>query len=87
MIAERQKPGVTQRIVRDIERVREWIREHIRVRQKPELDEKVRSVDVKRLLRRRVILSLRGGAGVGFGRRLGAFGGRLGWSITRIFGF
>ena len=56
------------------------------MRQRPELDERVRAIDVKRLLNRKVIQSLKKGFGASFGRRIGSVR-RLGRSIVRLFGF
>ena len=87
MIAEKQRSGVRERVVVDVQRIREWAFEQVRVRQKPELDEKVRRIHVRKVLKKRILSSLRKGAGASFGRRLGGFARRLGLSIARIFGF
>ena len=83
MIAEKQRAGITQRVVHDLHKIKEWLK----VRQKFELDEKVRKIDVKKLLKRRVIISLRKGFGRGLGKRLGGVARRLGRTVARLFGF
>jgi hypothetical protein len=87
MIAERQKPSVRERIADDFQKIREWVREQIRLKQKPELDEKVRRINVRRIVKKKILSSLRKGAGASFGRRLGGFARRLGLSVARLFGF
>ena len=74
-------------VTRDINKIREWILEQIRVKQKPELDKQVGGIEAKKLLKRKVLSSLKKGRGASFGRRLGRFARRLGRSVARIFGF
>lgn len=82
MIAQAERAA--RRVVYDVQKLREWIRDHIRVMQKPELDEKVKSIRLKKL--GRVVLSLRKGVGRSLGRTLGGLR-RLGRSLTRVLGF
>lgn len=82
MIAQAER--TVRRVVHDVQKIGEWVREHIRVVQKPELDEKVKSINVRKLAR--VVVSLRRGAGRSLGRSLNGLR-RLGRSIARVFGF
>jgi len=82
-----QRGGITQRVVHDLHKIREWVREQIKVRQKFELDGKVKKIDVKKLLKRRVIISLRKGVGRGLGKKLGGFARRLDRTVAKLFGF
>lgn len=82
MISQVQRGA--RRIVRDVESVRRWVLEQVRVRQKPELDGKVREIRLKKA--RKVVLSLGRGVGRSIGRSLGSVR-RLGVGIARFFGF
>jgi hypothetical protein len=86
MIAEKQQRSVRQNIVQDLQKIREWILEQIKVKQKPELDRRVKDINVKRLVSKKVITSLLKGAGRSLGKRLGGLR-RAGRSVARLFGF
>jgi hypothetical protein len=79
-----QAERTARRVVHDIQKLREWVLERIRLEQKSELDGKVRVINVKKL--GRVVVSLRRGVGRGLGRALGGLR-RAGRSVSRVLGF
>jgi len=87
MQAELQAPPEQKKpLTETIQNIKNKILEILRVRQKPQLDEKIGELFKEKFTQQKVLQSLRKGMGASLGKRMGSIR-RLGRKITRLFGF
>lgn len=87
MQAELQAPPVQRKPVTEtLQNIKNKILELLRIRQKPQLDEKMEEMFKEKFTHQKVLQSLTKGMGKSLGKRMGTIR-KLGRKITRLFGF